>query len=80
MGWQANANSGWREEKREVWAQQVSVFDVSELGSVWIRGASAVRRTPLAGHGRSDDYNRVGYNQSTRTGRRASRFAGFSTP
>jgi hypothetical protein len=40
------------------------VGEVGYRGSVLIREASAVRRTPLAGHSRLDDYNRVGYNQS----------------
>jgi hypothetical protein len=42
------------------------MFDVGEVGhrgTILIRETSAVRRTPLSGHNRLDDYNRVGYNQ-----------------
>ncbi|KAJ0132965.1 Pumilio domain-containing protein C6G9.14 [Fusarium oxysporum f. sp. albedinis] len=47
----------------ELWGQLVIVFDVGEVGhrgSILIRGASAVQPTPLTGHSRLNDYNRVG--------------------
>jgi hypothetical protein len=36
------------------------VGEVGYRGSTLIREASAVRRTPLSGHSRLNDYNRVG--------------------